>query len=303
MNPPTEPDKLLSRLISERKVRAAAWAGSYGTEHVWAGSLPTLVVFERGPLSRQVETRAGLTLERFPYEKLEEWRDWDAARDAAPLALLATSRVAYDPTGYYGRIQKMLWSLPEERLAAYRSELLEGARERLEALAGQVARLGTGSAGQLLALVGAREVALGQLYPALLTYLHAWPEFEIRLPHAWRAAAGLRFPRSVYLLDRLYGFGGEDEARRVLLATRGLGLLEQEKRARAAFQAGYYDGAVRLLRDEAAHTHAADLAGWTHLSAAKRERLSTLLGLERSPLGPSALEAAGQLLEAVRGGK
>lgn len=300
MNPPTEPDKLLARLITERKVRAAAWAGSWGTEHAWAGSLPTLVVFERGPLSRHSETRAGLTLERFPYERLEEWRDWDAAREGAPLALLATSRVAYDPTGYYGRIQKMLWSLPEVRLAAYRSELLEAARARLDALSG---RPGAGSAGQLLPLVGAREVALEQLYPALLTHLHAWPEFEVRLPHAWRAAAGLRFPRSIYLLDRLYGFGGEDEARRALLATRGLGLLEEEKRARAAFQAGYYDGAVRLLRDEAARTHAADLAGWTFLSAAKRERLSTLLGLEHSPLGPSALEVAGQLLEAVRGSK
>ena len=303
MSPPPEPDKLLARLVVERKVRAAAWAGSHGTEHAWAGSLPTLVVFERGLLSPQAETRAGLTLERFPYERLEAWRDWDAAREGAPLALLATSRLAYDPTGHYGRIQKMLWALPPEKLAAYRSDLLEGARAELDALTRRGARPGAGNAGQLLCLTGARQVGLDRLYPALLTHLHAWPEFEVRLPHAWRAAAGLRFPRSIYLLDRLYGFGGEEEARRALMATRGLGLLEQEKRARAAFQAGYYDGAVRLLRDEAARTHAADLAGWTHLSAAKRERLSALLGLERSPLGPSALEVAEQLLEAVRGGK
>jgi hypothetical protein len=86
----------------------------------------------------------------------------------------------------------------------------------------------------------------------------------------------------------------------VLLATRGLNLLAQEKRARAAFGAGYYDGAVRYLRDETARTHRADLTGWAHLSGARRERLSTLLGLERSPLGPTALQVAEQLLEDVR---
>jgi hypothetical protein len=155
----------------------------------------------------------------------------------------------------------------------------------------------------LRCLVVAREVATALLYPALLTHLHLWPEFEIRLPHAWRAVAGLKFPRAIYRLDGLYGFGGEDEARRVLLATRGLGLVQQEKRARAAVQCGYYDGAVRLLRDETARLHRDDLAGWTYLSAVKRERLGALLGLERSPLGPSALLATERLLESCRDGE
>lgn len=300
---PPELDKILDRLVGERKVRAVAWAGSYGTEHAWSGSLPTFVTFERGLLSHHSETRAGLTLERFPYEQLEAWRDWENARANAPLALLATSRVAYDPTGYYARIQKTLWTLSNEKRAAYRSDLLNSAGEVLELARKNHAGPQHGVVGQLLCLVGAREVALSFLYPALLTHLGAWPEFEIRLPHAWRASAGLRFPRAVYRLDLLYGFGGEDEARKVLLATRGLGLVEQERRARAALGAGYFDGAVRLLRDEAARTHRADLTNWNHLSTARRERLSTLLGLERSPLGPTALQEAQKLLEHCRDGE
>lgn len=303
MSPAPEPEKAFERLVHERKVRAVAWAGSYGTEHAWSGSVPTLVSFERGLLSHHTETRAGLTVERFPYEKLEAWRDWDVASREAPLSLLATSRVAYDPTGHYTRIQRMLWGLSVERLAAYRSDLLGAAQTQLEEARARYGRPGHGVAEQLLCLVVAREVALGKLYPALLTHLHAWPEFEIRLPHAWRAAAGLKFPRAVYFLDSLYGFGGEDEARRVLLATRGLGLVAQEKWARAAFGAGYFDGAVRLLRDETARTHRGDLERWAHLSAAKRERLSTLLGVERAPLGPSALLAADRLLAACRDGQ
>jgi hypothetical protein len=106
----------------------------------------------------------------------------------------------------------------------------------------------------------------------------------------------------VYRLETLYAFGGDVEARRVLLATRGLGLVEQERRARAAFQAGYYDGAVRYLRDEAARTHRADLHAWTHLSSARRDKLGTLLGVSRAPLGPAALEVAGDLLDAVQDG-
>lgn len=301
--PAHEPEKILDRLVHERKVRAIAWAGSYGTENAWEGSVPTLVTFERGLLSPHSETRANLTLERFPYEQLEAWRDWELAGKEAPLALLATSRVAYDPTGYYARIQKTLWNLSEEKLAAYRSDLLNGAQGAIEDARKNLARPGHAVAEQLRCLVSAREIALNLLYPALLTHLHAWPEFEVRLPHAWRAVAGLKFPRAIYRLDLLYGFGGEDEARRVLLATRGLGLLQQEKRARAAFAHGYYDGAVRLLRDETARTHAPDLQNWAHLSAVKRERLSTLLGLERSPLGPSALQAAERLLEACRDGE
>ena len=211
--------------------------------------------------------------------------------------------VAYDPTGFYGRIQRMLWNLSEGQLAAHRSELLFQAGEALRDTVKSYTGPGHGAQEQLLALTEARDIALKVLYPALLTHLHAWPEFEIRLPHAWRASAGLKFPKAVYHLENLYGFGGETEARRVLLATRGLGLVEEERRARAAFQAGYYDGAVRYLRDEAARTHRHDLERWAFISSARRDRLSTLLGVTRSPLGPAALDIVTALIEDVREGQ
>ncbi|WP_424952162.1 hypothetical protein [Deinococcus sp.] len=297
-----EPDKIAERLIADRKVRALALVGSYGTPEQWQGSVPTLLTFERGLLSPQTETRAGIRLERLPYEKLELWRDWDAAQASAPLSLLATGRVLYDPTGNFGRIQRMLLNLGPERQALYRQELLAQGQTRLSEARAVLGR-GRAVPEQLLALVTAREVALGQLYPALLSLLHLWPESEVRLPHAWRVAAGLRFPRSVYGLERLYSFGGPEEARRCLLATRGLGLVEQERRARAAYTAGYYDGAVRLLRDEAATLHRADLGRWNLLSPARQAKLSQLIGLERSPIGPTALEIAQELLEDVREGR
>ena len=298
----TATEKLQERLIADRKVRALAVIGSYGTDAQWQGSVPTLLTFERGLLSAQTETRAGIRLERLPFEKLDDWRDWNVAQVGAPLALLATGRVLYDPTGNFGRIQRMLLNLGPERQALYRQELLAQAQTQLDEARSLLGR-GQSVPEQLLALVTAREVALSQLYPALLSLLHLWPESEVRLPHVWRALVGLRFPKSVYSLERLYAFGGHDEARRCLLATRGLGLVEQERRARAAFTAGYYDGAVRLLRDEAASSHRADLTRWPLLSAARQAKLAQLIGLERSPLGPTALALAQELLEDVREGR
>jgi len=293
---------LLERLTADRKVRALAAAGSDGTPAAWSGSVPTLLSFERGLLSPHSELRAGVQQERYPFELLDAWRNPAVALAQAPLALLASCRVSYDPTGLLGRAQRTLLGLSQGELTAYREGQLAQAEERLAGAEAGL-RAGGGATGQISALVTAREVALEELYPALLSRLHLWPEFEIRLPHAWRAAAGLPFPRSVYHLERLYAFGGEEEARRCLLATRGLGLLEQEKRARAAHAAGYFDGAVRLLRDEAARTHAHDLPRWENLSDARREKLSTLIGVSRSPLGPTALGVARELLEAVRAGR
>ena len=297
------PERVGERLVADRKVRAVAAAGGYGTELAWAGSQPTFVTFERDLLSPQAETRAGVSVERFPFEKLEAWRDWDVARAEAPLALLATSRVLYDPTGHYGRIQRTLWNLSAAQRAAYRAELLNLAAEGLAQARAAHTGPGHGVQEQLLALADARDIALGVLYPALLSHLHLWPEFEVRLPHAWRASAGLRFPKAIYRLEQLYAFGGQEEARRALLATRGLGLLAQERRARAAYTAGYYDGALRYLRDETARTHRADLARWSSLSSARREKLGALMGVTRAPLGPAALHLLEELMEAVRDGE
>ena len=107
----------------------------------------------------------------------------------------------------------------------------------------------------------------------------------------------------MYLLEQLYGFGGREEARAVLLATRGLKMLPQEKLARAAFEAGYYDGAVRYLRDEAYGLHRTDIARWSHLSGMRQSKLGTLLGMTRSPLGPAALKVIEELLVTVREGE
>ncbi|MCD0156518.1 hypothetical protein IHN57_04550, partial [Deinococcus sp. 6GRE01] len=49
--------------------------------------------------------------------------------------------------------------------------------------------------------------------------------------------------------------------------------------------------------------HRADLSGWLHLTPARREKLGTLLGVTRAPLGPAALNLAQELLEAVREGE
>lgn len=297
------PERISERLVADRKVRAVAHVGSYGSENAWAGSVPTFMTFERGLLSAQTEERAGVTVLRYPYEQLERWRDWEEARPEAPIPLLATSRVAYDPTGFFGRIQRTLWNLSEAQLAAYRNDLLFQAGERLDAARTGYTGPGHGAQEQLLALAEARAIATQLLYPALLSHLEDWPEFEIRLPHSWRAKAGLRFPKAIYRLDGLYGFGGEGEARQMLVATRGLGLVEQEKRARFAVQSGYYDGAVRFLRDEAARVSRTDLERWSYLSSARRDKLSVLLGVTRSPLGPAALDQTRELLEHVREGR
>jgi hypothetical protein len=80
-------------------------------------------------------------------------------------------------------------------------------------------------------------------------------------------------------------------------------LARKERRARAAYAAGYYDGTVRLLRDEAAAVHRADLERWPLLSPARQSKLAQLISLERSPIGPTALSTLQELLEDVREGR
>ena len=293
----------IASLSAERRVRALAGVGSYGTPQQWAGSLPTLLCFERGLAAAHSERSAGAVLHRFPVELLEEApkheRPWQVLGDS--LNLLAMCRPVYDPGQLLARVQRRLAQLAPAELAAYRAERLAEAERRLE-LARRSLSVGSGVAAQLLTLIEARRVASTLLYPALLSYLHHWPasESDLRLPHHWRAQAGLAFPKAVYHLDALYGFGGESEARRVLLATRGLNLTEPEKRARIALQAGYYDGAVRFVRDEAARRWLSELERWTSLSGARQEKLGVLLGAGLSPLGPVALQVASELLEDVR---
>ncbi len=291
------------QLIAERKVRALARVGSYGTPLAWEGSRPQLLSFERGLSAVRSEQVGGIERLRAPYEWLEAWQDWDRVQQAPlPLSLLAHSRAVYDPAGGLGRVQQRLEQLTPQQLAAYRARLIAEAEVRLQAAQVRLTQ-GSGVTAQLLTLSEARRIAVTCLYPALLSHLKLWPAAGLRAPHFWRAQAGLHFPRAVDRLDRLYAFDGEREARRMLLATRGLGLVEQEKRARLAVQAGYYDGAVRFLRDEAAQRWHADLERWSYLSGARREKLGTLLGAQSSPLGPVAAELAHELIAEVRAGK
>ncbi|AWN22926.1 hypothetical protein DKM44_06535 [Deinococcus irradiatisoli] len=299
-----ERQALIEQLTGERKVRALAETGSHGTPLAWAGSQPGLLSFERGLNTLSRESGRGVRRLRVPYEVLERWQEADTALLAAPLppALLAQARVVYDPAGALTRVQRQLQQLTPQQFAVYRESLIQQAETRLEAVEALLQR-GSGVAAQLLALADARRAAVECLYPALLTHLQLWPASGVRLPHFWRAQAGLPFPKAVGRLDQLYAFGAEAEARRVLLATRGLNLVEQEKRARLAVQAGYYDGAVRFLRDEAAQRWRADLERWPYLSGARQDKLGTLLGAGSSPLGPVAAALVRDLIADVRAGR
>lgn len=304
-------EQIAQRLRAERRVRALAEAGSVGTPSAWAGSTPTLLSFERGLGSSEHEvplreTEAGVLRLRFPYESLEAWQDWEALRVAGPLGLLAHCRPVYDPGGALGRLQRRLQALTPPQRADFRADLLDQAETRLAA-AQRLIGVGSGAAVQLLVLTDVRRLAVECLYPALLSWRHlwaaGWPDGGVRLPHLWRAQVGLAFPRAVDHLDQLYGFGGEREARRVLLATRGLNLVQAEKRARLAVQVGYFDGAVRFVRDAAAQVWRGDLERWPYLSSARQDKLVTLLGAEISPLGPVAAELCRELIEDVRAGR
>ena len=298
-----EGSSLQERLIARRTVRAWRRWRQGGTAPAWAGSVPTWLIVERGLGAPQVSSEDGVRLWRLPYSALEGSRDWAALRALGlPLGLLARSRAVYDPSGQLLRLQRTLSQLTPADWAVYRAELTGQAGERLE-LAEARLRGGNTLAAQLVVLAQVRRTAVEQLYPALLTRLQLWPHMGLRLPHQWRAQAGVAFPRAVHHLDALYGYGGEAEARRVLLASRGFGLTEQEKRARLAIQAGYYDGAVRFLRDEAAERWLADLENWTYLSSARRDKLATLLGAGVSPLGPVALALARELQDDVQAGR
>ena len=304
-------EQIAQRLRAERRVRALAEAGSAGTPSAWAGSTPTLLSFERGLSSADTqfplrEMESGVLRLRFPYEALEGWQDWTALQASGLVGLLAQCRPVYDPGGTLGKLQRTLQALTPLQWAEFRTRLLDEAETRLNAAQGLIG-VGSGTSAQLLVLADVRRLAVTLLYPALLSWRQLWasggPDGGVRLPHVWRAQVGLAFPMAVNHLDQLYGFGGEREARRVLLATRGLNLVPTEKRARLAAQAGYYDGAVRFVRDAAAQVWRSDLERWPYLTSARQDKLGILLGAATSPLGPVAAELGRELIADVRAGR
>lgn len=297
------PPNLQQRLAywqSERRIRAAAYWHSEAGQR-WAGSPTLLLVFER----RAAPRLEGDTL-ILPFEPLEQalaaaFGGVLAALQelARPLAVwglgtgwLAELEPLYDPARVLERLSRL--TVPAQEWEAERARSLTAGRSALAQASGEGMRGGAAALGGLLS---ARRIALDYAYPALMASLGRWPAAGVRAAHHWRTDLSLPAPRALSLLESLYGLGGENEAKAVLAALRGMGMLPQEREARLALQHGYADGVTRWLRDEVARHHAHDLNRWLYLAPARRERLSVLLGLERSPLGASALEVAGQLLE------
>lgn len=230
-------------------------------------------------------------------ESVEGWQVWHVPMKAdnesqelksrLPLAWLANADILQDQEGRLKALQASLLARDPEKLAQYRHWWQEAAQESLAAIY---------ASSPVLSLTQARDVAMRFLWPMLTTEGADWYADPLWYPHAWRLWS-LGRPRAVTRLDTLYGFGGEEEARRVLSAARGMGLASAERRAREALRLGYADGAVRFLRDETARLYRVDLEHWSHLSSARREKLTVLLGLERCPLGGAALSLVAELAE------
>lgn len=285
----------LTQWQRDRRARAAVLWVEDGALR-WAGSRRLTLVFAR----RAEPQLRGDTFITFilPFERLEAALElaksgdtvtaWRASGQGLSEGWLGEAEVLYDPARVLTRLQRP----PSAEEWAAR---LLAAAENI--LAQPTAR---GGAAALQELLRARHLAAEYLYPALAARQGLWPRRGVRAAHYWRAQLSLTAPRALEILERLYGFGGEAQAHELIAALQGLGMLEWEQQARLALREGYSDGVIRWLRDEVAEKHAGDLARWLQLSAARRERLSLLLGLERSPLGAAALDSARELLAEAR---
>ena len=281
---------------SRREVRAIALVHPLTTPLEGQFQKPRLLSFERRIDTSTEEETPDLCVVRYPFEALERWREWDALEREAPLHWVSRLEPLYDPADGLKRVARVFSSLEPKILKKHARNQLEGAKKQLEDWKRRMDRPDHRSSEQILALVRARTLLRTHLFPALLSRKGVWFESKWGYPELLRDLALLEAPRAVYALDHLYGFSGEDEAKRLIPATRGLGLSGAEREAKRALEGAYFDGAVMFLRDETAKRRAEDLSNWTHLSDSRRERLSLLLGLERSPLGLVALAAAESVL-------
>jgi hypothetical protein len=250
---------------------------------------PIFLSFERENSHKPERLPPG-HLSRFSYAQLEGWQDWNTAQLEAPLHLLSNMTVLYDPTGYLGRIQKMLSTLEPHQIHSYQKRLLDQARARLTQAQNQLLKPGHQLEQHIEALLLARALLRNHLYPALFAQRRQWFESRLHFPETLRQIGAIVQPKAVYHLDTLYGFGGELEAKKLIQATRGLNLTGVEKAANRALERGYYDGVVMMIRDASAKARAEDIPMWRHLSHSKQARLSLLWGLERCPLGAVALD-------------
>jgi|GEM_PF-1470738 len=286
----------LQTFSSRREVRAIALSHPLTTPLEQRFQKPQLLSFERRLDAPLEEETPELCILRFPFESLERWRDWDALEREAPLHLMFRLEPLYDPAEGLKRVAKVFGALEPKTLRKHASLQLKAARRQLEDWQKRASRPDHRSSEQILALVRARTLLRTHLYPALLSRRGVWFGSQWGYPELLRDLALLEAPRAVYALDELYGFDGEAEARKLIPATRGLGLSGAEREAKRALEGAYFDGAVMFLRDETAKRRAEDLSGWTHLSPSRQERLSVLLGLERAPLGLVALATVERVL-------
>ncbi len=293
----------LSQIDSAQVDSARAWAEQYrqkravrGLAVVYDSLEPILLSFERDNIQKPEVLPPGW-LCRFSYTQLEAWKNWDIASIEAPLHLLGNMTVLYDPTGFLLRIQKMLQDLGPPQLHSYQKHMLHGARVRLQQAQAQLQHPGHQLEQQIESLVLARGLLRNHLYPALFSQYKIWFESRLHFPESLRQIGAISQPKAVYQLEGLYGFGGESEARRLVQATRGLGMTGVEKAANRALERGYYDGVVMFIRDQTAQARAEDIGNWRYLSHARQQRLSLLLGLERCPLGAVALDKIESALE------
>jgi hypothetical protein len=282
-------------MISEKNW-ATNWADQYSQKRAVRGLAvvddplePTLLSFERENIQKpEILPPSGFS--RFSYAQLEAWKTWETAQLEAPLHLLGNMTVLYDPTGFLVRIQKMLQDLEPTQLYPYQKRVLSSARVRLQQAQKQRSQPGHQLEQQIESLVLARGLLRNHLYPALFSRHKIWFESRLHFPESLRQIGAISQPKAVYQLEGLYGFGGESLAKKLIQATRGLSMTGVEKAANRALERGYYDGVVMFLRDHAAQARAEDIGNWRHLSHARQQRLTLLLGLEHCPLGVVALE-------------
>ncbi|GGJ40364.1 hypothetical protein [Deinococcus roseus] len=264
----------LKTLVERRSVRAVAQVGSAGTPLAWAGSLPQLLVVDRKVQTPTREMQDGMVLHLFPYAALEEGQ--------LPVALLAEARIVYDPT-------RLLTRQASHLPAADPKTLQKSARALLDRI--QLNR----QPDFIQALFVARQVFLENVLPMHLSPAQHFVS-DCRFPEYLQNRLSLTQPRVLSALNELFALRHPEEASLLLAATRGLSLTQQEKRARIANEAGFAQGSIFYLRQESTRIHQEALKQWAHLPAPRRERLSQLWGLERSPLGWVAVNLVREFL-------
>lgn len=264
----------LKETMERRSVRAVARVGSFDGPHPWAGSIPQLLVVDRKVTEPTRELRNGVVFHQFPYEVLEI--------GGFPVGLLAEARIDYDPTRMLHRQKHSMATMDARLLKEQAFKILKDLPLNRQP-------------DLIQALMVAREVFLSHVVP-----LHMAPEqmfiSECRYPEHLQNRLSLSAPRILGALDELFALRHPEEAPGLLAATRGLSLTQQEKRARVAVEAGFRQGSIFYLRQESTRVHREALKQWSHLPAARRERLSQLWGLEHAPLGWVAVNLVRDLL-------